>query len=122
MFVDSHGQAVVYVGVDQWHDVAMFLRDDERFTQCVDVAAVDHLIDEDRVVPAGVAAERYEVVANFLSHPRNRRIRTICQVAAHRARGRDASSTCIPASPSRSARSSTSSASTSPATTTSRAS
>ena len=33
-------------------------------------------------MPAGVAAERFEVVANFLSHPRNRRIRTICQVPA----------------------------------------
>jgi NADH:ubiquinone oxidoreductase subunit C len=82
VFVDSHGQAVVYVDAGHWHDVAMFLRDDERFTQCVDVAAVDHLIDEDRVVPAGVSAQRYEVVANFLSHPRNRRIRTICQVPA----------------------------------------
>jgi NADH:ubiquinone oxidoreductase subunit C len=82
VFVDSHGQAVVYVSVDQWHDVAMFLRDDERFTQCVDLAAVDHLVDEDRVVPAGVSGERFEVVANFLSHPRNRRIRAICQVAA----------------------------------------
>ena len=82
VFADSHGQAVVYVGVDDWHDVAMFLRDDQRFTQCVDLAAVDHLIDEDRIVPPGVSAERYEVVANFLSHPRNRRIRTICQLPA----------------------------------------
>ena len=82
VFADSHGQAVVYVGVNQWHDVAMFLRDDQRFTQCVDLAAVDHLIEEDRVVPPGVSAERFEVVANFLSHPRNRRIRTICEVPA----------------------------------------
>jgi NADH:ubiquinone oxidoreductase subunit C len=29
-----------------------------------------------------VAGERFEVVANFLSHPRNRRIRTICEVPA----------------------------------------
>jgi NADH-quinone oxidoreductase subunit C len=82
LFADSHGQAVVYVDVEQWHDVAMFLRDTERFTQCVDLAAVDHLIDADRVLPGGVAAQRYEVVANFLSHPRNRRIRVICEVAA----------------------------------------
>ena len=27
-------------------------------------------------------AERFEVVANFLSHPRNRRLRTICEVPA----------------------------------------
>jgi NADH-quinone oxidoreductase subunit C len=81
VFVDSHGQAVVYVSRDSWHDVASFLRDDERFTQCLDVCAVDHLVDAARPVPAGVAAERFEVVANFLSHPRNRRIRSICQVS-----------------------------------------
>ncbi|MET0628121.1 MAG: NADH-quinone oxidoreductase subunit C [Acidimicrobiia bacterium] len=81
VFVDSHGQAVVHVPRDAWHDVAAFLRDDERFTQCLDVCAVDHLVDAARPVPADVAAERFEVVANFLSHPRNRRIRTICQVS-----------------------------------------
>jgi NADH:ubiquinone oxidoreductase subunit C len=58
------------------------LREREQFTQCVDVTAVDHLIDEARVVPPGVDGERFEVVANFLSHPRNRRIRTICEVPA----------------------------------------
>jgi NADH:ubiquinone oxidoreductase subunit C len=78
--VDSHGQAVVYVQRDAWHDVATFLRDDERFTQCVDVTAVDHLVDVERSVPPGVTPERYEAVANFLSHPRNRRIRAICEV------------------------------------------
>src|SRR5262249_19006227 len=31
-------------------------------------------------VVAGVLPERFEVVANFLSHPRNRRIRVICEV------------------------------------------
>ena len=74
VFADSHGQAVVYVDVEQWHDVAMFLRDTERFTQCVDLAAVDHLIDADRVLPAGAAAQRYEVselpvTSAQLSHP-----------------------------------------------------
>jgi NADH:ubiquinone oxidoreductase subunit C len=82
VFVDSHGQAVVYVERGAWHDVAAFLRDDQRFTQCMDVTAVDHLVDEARTVPAGVDAERFEVVANFLSHPRNRRIRVIAQVSA----------------------------------------
>ena len=32
--------------------------------------------------PAGVAPERFEVVGQLLSHPRNRRIRVICQVPA----------------------------------------
>ena len=33
-------------------------------------------------MPPGVTAERFEVVANFLSHPRNRRIRVIAQLPA----------------------------------------
>ena len=52
------------------------------------MTAVDHLVDEARAVPAGVTAERFEVVANFLSHPRNRRIRTIAQVPADDPDGR----------------------------------
>ena len=81
VFHDSHGQAVVYVTRDAWHDVAAFLRDEQKFTQCVDITAVDHLVDVERALPEGVQGERYEVVANFLSHPRNRRIRTICEIA-----------------------------------------
>ena len=80
VFVETHGQAVLHVDRAHWHDVASFLRDEEQFTQCLDVCAVDHLVDAAREVPPGVSAERFEVVANFLSHPRNRRIRTICQV------------------------------------------
>jgi len=82
VFVESHGQAVVYVGRDAWHDVAQHLRDDERFMQCVDVTAVDHLVDTERPSFDGVAPERFELVANYLSHARNRRIRVICEVPA----------------------------------------
>jgi NADH:ubiquinone oxidoreductase subunit C len=81
VFRDSHGQAVVFVPRDDWHAVAQFLRDEQQFTQCLDVTAVDHLVDVDRVVPPGVRAERFEIVANFLSHPRNRRFRTICELS-----------------------------------------
>ncbi len=77
---ESHGQPVVYVERTDWHDVAAYLRDEERFTQCVDVTAVDHLVDAERAVIPGVDPQRFEVVANFLSHPRNRRIRAICEV------------------------------------------
>lgn len=80
VFHDSHGQAVVYVDRGEWHDMAAFLRDEQRFTQCLDVTVVDHLGDEVRLAVEGVTPERFEVVANFLSHPRNRRIRTICEV------------------------------------------
>jgi NADH-quinone oxidoreductase subunit C len=79
---ESHGQPVVYVERSAWHDVAQFLRDEERFTQCLDVTVVDHLVDAERAVIPGIALERFEVVANFLSHPRNRRIRAICELPA----------------------------------------
>jgi NADH:ubiquinone oxidoreductase subunit C len=61
-------------------DVAVLLRDEQQFTTCVDVTAVDHLLTGARWSPPGVALERFEIVANFLSHARNRRIRVICQV------------------------------------------
>jgi NADH:ubiquinone oxidoreductase subunit C len=82
VYHDSHGQPVVYVSRDSWHDVAVFLRDEERFTQCLDVTVVDHLVDQQRLRVPGVEPARFEVVANFLSHPRNRRVRTICEVSA----------------------------------------
>ena len=78
--VASHGQSVVYVDRAVWHDVVAYLRAEERFTQCVDVTAVDHSADVERLVVAGVEPERFEVVANLLSHPRNVRIRLICEV------------------------------------------
>jgi NADH-quinone oxidoreductase subunit C len=80
VFFESHGQPVVFVPREQWHDVAAFLRDEQQFTQCVDVTAVDQLVAPARAIPAAVEAERFEVVANFLSHVRNRRIRVIAQV------------------------------------------
>jgi NADH/F420H2 dehydrogenase subunit C len=79
-FDRSHTQAVVYVDRAVFADVAKFLRDEQQFTMCMDVTATDHLLDGVRYTPAGVEVERYEVVANYLSHIRNRRIRVICQV------------------------------------------
>ena len=63
-------------------DVATLLRDEEQFTMLVDTAVVDHLLDGSRVGVDGVAPERFEVVVNFLSHARNRRIRVIAEVPA----------------------------------------
>jgi NADH:ubiquinone oxidoreductase subunit C len=82
VFHRSHGQPVVYVDRAVWADLARFLRDEQQFTQCLDVTAVDHLVDAARIEVPGVAPERLEVVANFLSHPRNRRLRAICEVPA----------------------------------------
>jgi NADH:ubiquinone oxidoreductase subunit C len=85
VFARSHGQSVVYVDRSVFAEVAGFLRDEQQFTMCVDITATDHLLDGERYAPAelaraGIAAERFEVVANFLSHARNRRMRVICAV------------------------------------------
>jgi NADH/F420H2 dehydrogenase subunit C len=83
VFVESHGQPVVYVAREHFAEVAAYLRDEEQFTMLVDITAVDHLLDGVRYEPPGVEPlERFEVVANYLSHTRNRRIRVICQVPA----------------------------------------
>ena len=80
VFVDSHGQAVVYVDRALVAEVALVLRDEEQFTMLVDTVVVDHLVDGARPLVAGIVPERFEVVVNFLSHARNRRIRIVCQV------------------------------------------
>jgi NADH-quinone oxidoreductase subunit C len=80
VFVESHMQPVVYVDRAVLADVAQFLREEQDFMMLADVTAVDHLLDGTRYTPEGVALERFEVVANVLSHSRNRRIRVICQV------------------------------------------
>jgi len=82
VFHSSHGQPVVYVGREVLAEVAAMLHDEQQFTMLVDVTAVDHLLDGERHCPAGVVPERFEVVANFLSHPRNRRLRVVCEVPA----------------------------------------
>jgi NADH/F420H2 dehydrogenase subunit C len=81
--VDSFGQSVVYVDRAVFADVAQFLRDEHQFTMLVDVTAVDHLLDGARIAIEGVEAERFEVVANYLSHARNDRVRVICEVPAN---------------------------------------
>jgi NADH-quinone oxidoreductase subunit C len=80
VFTESHGQPVVYIDRSSWREAAELLRDEQQVTQCLDVTAVDHLADEIRYVAPGVEPERFEVVASYLSHPRNRRIRVICEV------------------------------------------
>jgi NADH:ubiquinone oxidoreductase subunit C len=79
-FATSHGQSVVFVDRAVFAEVAQYLRDEEQFTMLVDVTAVDHLLDGVRATVPGVTHARFEVVANYLAHARNRRIRVICQV------------------------------------------
>ena len=80
VFALSHGQPVVYVDRRVWRDVVGFLLVEQEFTQVVDVTAVDQSTNPGRFIGAGVVPERFEVVANCLSHWRNRRLRLIAQV------------------------------------------
>lgn len=77
---DSFGQSVLYVPREQWLDVARWLRDDQGFEICSDICGVDHLLNARRPLPPGVAAQRFEISANFLSMSRNRRLRMLCEV------------------------------------------
>ena len=78
--VESHGQSVVHIDKALLADVVEYLRVSEEFTMCLDVTAVDHLQDSERAQIAGIKRERFEVVVNLISHPRNTRIRLIAQV------------------------------------------
>jgi NADH-quinone oxidoreductase subunit C len=82
VFVRSHGQPVCYVPRADWAAAHAWLRADQRFTQCLDITAVDHLVNPARTTPPEVGLERFEVVCQLLSHSRNRRLRLICQVPA----------------------------------------
>ena len=75
----SLDQDVLHAPRDQWIHVAKALRD-EGFTVCLDVTAVDYLTARSRLLPEGVAPERFEVVATFLSFERRERVRVRTQV------------------------------------------
>ncbi len=83
VFVSSHGQPVVYVDRAVMADVAAHaarrgaVHDAHRHGgRRSSARRLAHL------AYPGVTPERFEVVVNFLSHTRNRRIRIICEVPA----------------------------------------
>jgi NADH-quinone oxidoreductase subunit C len=80
IFVDSHGQDVIYCSQDNYKNIAAFFKSDCEISMCLDVTAADYLQAHDRQVVEGVEPHRFEVVANFISHHRNERIRLIVQV------------------------------------------
>ena len=66
---------------DQLLDVVTALRADG-YTMCVDVCGVDYLGHPGRTLPAGVEAQRFEVVVNLIHHARRERTRIRVQVPA----------------------------------------
>jgi NADH-quinone oxidoreductase subunit C len=76
---DGGVPAVQHVGRDQYLATVKALAD-EGFVMCVDLTAVDYLEHPDRLLPEGVAAERFEVVVNLLDLVHRRRTRLRVQV------------------------------------------
>ncbi|CAB4662902.1 unannotated protein [freshwater metagenome] len=77
--VESFGQKVVFVDRDKYVSVVKALVTDG-FEVCVDLTGVDYLTHSGRTLPAGITAERFEVVVNLLSLEQRERLRLRVQV------------------------------------------
>ncbi len=78
---DSCGQTVLHPSRQQYVDAIRALLD-EGYEMCVDLTATDYLLMPKRALPAGIAAERFEIVVNLLSLTARQRIRLRVQVPA----------------------------------------
>jgi NADH-quinone oxidoreductase subunit C len=74
-------QQVIHPDRQQWRQTALALLADG-WNMCVDVTSVDYLNHPGRRLPDGVEAQRFEVVASFLSYERRQRLRARIQVPA----------------------------------------
>lgn len=76
----SRGQQVLHPDRAAYLEVVQALRE-AGFAMCVDVCVTDYLLaKQDRPLPPGVVAERFEVVANLVNHAERRRVRVRVQV------------------------------------------
>lgn len=73
------GQTVVHVEAEGYLGLVRSLFD-EGYVFCADLCAVDHLVNNARVVLEGVEPQRFEVVVTLRDLERHRRIRIRCQV------------------------------------------
>ena len=76
---ESRGQRVVHPDRSQYIALLKKLLDDG-YVMCSDLTAVDYLTHPGRVLPAGVAAERFELVLNLTSITTRDRIRVRVQI------------------------------------------
>ena len=77
---DSRGQVVLHTERSAYLDVVDALQDDG-FNLCSDLTCVDHLtFGAGRLLPVGVAPERFELVVNLTSLKRRERVRVRVQV------------------------------------------
>ena len=77
--VESRGQRVLLVDRADYVRVVKALADDG-YGMCIDLTGVDYSGIEGRTLPAGMVAERFEVVVNLLSITNRERIRLRVQV------------------------------------------
>jgi NADH-quinone oxidoreductase subunit C len=77
----SRGQEVLHPTRETYVELVEALKSDG-FDMCIDVTAVDYLVDPPRDLPDGVAPERFEIVVNLLSLEQRRRLRLRVQVPA----------------------------------------
>jgi len=77
---ESTGQTVLFVEPSAYLGAITALYG-AGFTMCADLTAVDYLAHPSRTLPAGVVAQRFEVVVNLLSLAARERVRVRVQVA-----------------------------------------
>ncbi|NQW68395.1 MAG: NADH-quinone oxidoreductase subunit C [Acidimicrobiaceae bacterium] len=77
---DSLGQRVLFVDKSVYVATITNLYA-QGFTMCIDLTAVDYLALENRLLPAGVVAQRFEIVVNLLSLAQRKRVRVRVQIA-----------------------------------------
>lgn len=78
----SRGQTVLHPNRDEYADLVKSLRD-QGYWMCVDVCGVDYLIaNEQRSLPATIAAERFELVVGLLNMTDRSRLRIRVQIPA----------------------------------------
>lgn len=76
---ESHGQHVVFPTREQYLGLLKKFLDSD-FTMCSDLTAVDYLTHPGRTLPAGIVAERFEIVLNLVSITHRDRVRIRVQV------------------------------------------
>jgi NADH:ubiquinone oxidoreductase subunit C len=77
----SRGQRVLHVDRTGLGALVRTLRDDDGYTMCLDLCAVDYLTYQpERGLPEGVEPERFEIVVTLISHADRDRLRIRVQV------------------------------------------
>jgi NADH:ubiquinone oxidoreductase subunit C len=75
------GERVLHPSREQLVDLVRTLRDDDGFIMCLDVTAVDYSAYEaPRLLPEGIAPQRFEIVVILMSHAARERVRLRVQV------------------------------------------